>query len=46
MKRKCEKCGMIRASKDLVLIKENSYICFSCWNKYIKEKGNQKLSKK
>jgi hypothetical protein len=33
MPEKCQDCGMIRATKDLVLREENYYICFSCWNK-------------
>jgi len=38
MKKKCQNCGMIRATKDLVKSKEGVFICFSCWNKYLKEK--------
>jgi hypothetical protein len=35
---RCKECGMIRSSKDLVLIEEGkTYLCFSCWNKCIKE---------
>ncbi|KKN50869.1 hypothetical protein LCGC14_0628280 [marine sediment metagenome] len=29
---KCYKCGMLRSTKDLVLIVDGFYICFSCWN--------------
>ena len=39
MKRKCAICGMIRATKDLVLREDGRYICFSCWNKHPKENG-------
>jgi len=38
MKKKCEKCGMIRSIKDLVKIKEGEFICFACWNKFLKSK--------
>lgn len=34
--KKCDKCGMIRAKKDVVLLNDGSYICFSCWNKHHK----------
>ena len=35
---RCKECGMIRSSKDLVLLESGSnYLCFSCWNKRIKE---------
>jgi len=34
----CGKCGMIRATKDLVLLKGGEYICFSCWNRIFEEK--------
>ncbi|MFX0046771.1 MAG: hypothetical protein ACFE8G_01255 [Candidatus Hermodarchaeota archaeon] len=37
MKKKCEKCGMIRSSKDLVKLENRGYICFHCWNKKLKE---------
>ena len=33
----CRKCGMIRATKDLVLLEDGEYICFSCWNKIIRD---------
>ncbi len=33
MKKRCKKCGMIRALKDLVHLADNTYLCFSCWNK-------------
>ncbi|MFW9874939.1 MAG: hypothetical protein ACFFG0_17670 [Candidatus Thorarchaeota archaeon] len=36
---KCHKCGMIRSPKDLVLLEDGKYICFSCWNKISSEKG-------
>jgi len=35
---KCKKCGMIRSIKDLVLLEDGNYMCFSCWNQYFKEK--------
>ena len=39
MLEKCNICGMIRSTKDLVLREDgNTYICFKCWNKYIKDK--------
>lgn len=40
-KRICKNCGMIRAIKDMVLLEDGTYICFSCWNKRIRERGNQ-----
>ncbi|MFX1503681.1 MAG: hypothetical protein ACFFDH_22160 [Promethearchaeota archaeon] len=42
MKKKCLKCGMIRPIKDLVILEEGTYICFSCWNKKLKEEGKLK----
>ena len=39
---KCNICGMIRAAKDLVLLENKSYMCFSCWNKEFKKKKSQK----
>ena len=41
MKKKCKECGMIRSSKDLVLMEEDIYFCFSCWNKYLKNKNDK-----
>lgn len=38
MKKRCDKCNMIRAIKDLVILEDGSYLCFSCWNKRLKEK--------
>lgn len=35
---KCNTCGMFRATKDLVLLENRSYMCFSCWNKELKKK--------
>jgi len=35
---KCRNCGMIRATKDLVLLEVGRYICFSCWNRVYEEK--------
>ena len=32
--------GMLRSEKDLVLEESGVYICFSCWNKIIREKGD------
>jgi hypothetical protein len=38
---------MIRAEKDLVLLENKDYICFSCWNKGIKDdKFSTKTSNK
>jgi hypothetical protein len=39
---KCDTCGMLRAKKDLVLLENEIYICFSCWNREIKKKKNLK----
>ncbi len=39
MKKKCSKCGMIRSNKDLVKLENVNYICFSCWNRNLKEKN-------
>ena len=44
MKRKCELCGMIRSTKDLVLQESNTFICFSCWNKKLKELQHKETS--
>ncbi|MHA1643096.1 MAG: hypothetical protein ACTSUX_06575 [Promethearchaeota archaeon] len=41
MKAKCETCGMIRSKKDLVKIESNYFICFHCWNEYLK--GNLQI---
>ena len=30
---------MIRATKDLVLLEDGNYMCFSCWNKELKKKN-------
>lgn len=39
MLKKCNICGMIRSTKDLVLREDgSSYMCFKCWNNYIKDK--------
>ena len=35
---KCKDCGMIRSTKDLVLLEDGNYICFACWNQTHKEK--------
>lgn len=40
-KSKCKLCGMIRSDKDLILQKDGKYVCFSCWNKILKEKSVQ-----
>ena len=32
-------CGMIRSNKDLVKLENGNYICFSCWNRNLKEKN-------
>ncbi|MFX1501145.1 MAG: hypothetical protein ACFFDH_09310 [Promethearchaeota archaeon] len=39
MLKKCNNCGMIRSTKDLVLLEDENYICFSCWNKLMREKS-------
>ncbi|MHA1376127.1 MAG: hypothetical protein ACTSR7_17765 [Promethearchaeota archaeon] len=39
MKTRCQQCGMIRSTKDLVKCEDRSLICFSCWNKKRKENG-------
>ncbi|MFX1374737.1 MAG: hypothetical protein ACFFA0_02890 [Promethearchaeota archaeon] len=44
MQRKCNICGMLRAQKDMVVFDDGSYMCFSCWNKHLREK--RKRSKK
>ncbi|MHA2473629.1 MAG: hypothetical protein ACXAES_10385 [Promethearchaeota archaeon] len=31
---RCNTCGMLRSSKDLVLLEDSTYMCFSCWNAY------------
>ncbi len=41
MKKKCSKCGMIRSNKDLVKLENANYICFSCWNRNLKEKNKR-----
>jgi len=38
----CGECGMIRSKKDLVLMEDDSYLCFTCWNKYLKMRENEK----
>ena len=43
---KCNTCGMLRATKDLVLLENRSYMCFSCWNKVLKKKKEKKKKKK
>jgi len=39
---KCNTCGMLRATKDLVLLEDGNFMCFSCWNKELKKKKNLK----
>jgi len=42
MLKKCSICGMIRSNKDLVLREDGiTYICFKCWNNYIKGKKDK-----
>ena len=36
----CMNCGMIRAKKDMVTLSNHKFVCFSCWNKSLKEKEN------
>ena len=45
MKKKCYKCGMIRSTKDLVLLEIGAYLCFSCWNEYNREKSKKPKDK-
>ncbi|MFW9990109.1 MAG: hypothetical protein ACFFC3_15805 [Candidatus Odinarchaeota archaeon] len=45
MLKKCEQCGMIRSIKDLVLLEDKTYICFSCWNKLNKAKSEMTKKK-
>jgi formylmethanofuran dehydrogenase subunit E len=45
MKKKCSKCGMIRSNKDLVKLENDNYICFSCWNRNLKEKNKYNSNK-
>ena len=40
-KEQCKICKMLRAKKDLVVLKDNQYLCFSCWNKYMSKKESQ-----
>ncbi len=42
MKKKCKNCGMLRAKKDVVLLKDNTILCFSCWNKFIRQNSSKK----
>jgi len=42
---KCNTCGMLRATKDLVLLEDGNFMCFSCWNKELK-KTNKTLKNK
>jgi len=30
---------MIRSIKDLVILEDDNYICFSCWNKFLRDKS-------
>lgn len=41
MIKKCNTCGMLRSSKDLVLFEDGSYMCFSCWNQYNRKEGEK-----
>jgi formylmethanofuran dehydrogenase subunit E len=41
MRRKCNTCGMLRAQKDMVKLEDGHYLCFSCWNKYLRNKGKK-----
>lgn len=41
----CRKCGMIRATKDLVLLEDGNYICFSCWNEHNRVKSEETKEK-
>ena len=33
---------MLRATKDLVLLEDGSFMCFSCWNNELKKKKTLK----
>ncbi len=46
MMKKCHKCGMIRSPKDLVLLEDGNYMCFSCWNEINRGKGEKAKKKK
>lgn len=41
----CCKCGMIRATKDLVLREDGNYMCFSCWNELNKVRSEKTREK-
>ena len=43
--KKCYKCGMIRSTKDLVLLENGNYMCFSCWNDYNRGKSEKTKEK-
>ncbi|KKK45625.1 hypothetical protein LCGC14_0649850 [marine sediment metagenome] len=43
MKKRCSKCGMLRAQKDLVLLETGEYLCFSCWNKDLATEEKPKM---
>jgi len=43
---KCNTCGMLRATKDLVLLEDGNFMCFSCWNKELKKKKKKNKKKK
>lgn len=42
MENVCKECGMIRSKKDLVLLENNSYLCFACWNKLLEKNDREK----
>jgi hypothetical protein len=42
---KCNTCGMLRATKDLVLLEDGNFMCFSCWNKKLNKKKKNLRSK-
>lgn len=39
---RCSKCGMIRSVKDLVLLEDETFLCFLCWNKYNRERDKKR----
>jgi hypothetical protein len=46
MIKRCYKCGMIRSTKDLVLLETGNYLCFSCWNVNNKQKEDKVIKNK
>jgi len=42
---KCNTCGMLRATKDLVLLEDGNFMCFACWNIELKKRKKIKSQK-